>query len=162
MKRAGRFYPLVFFFCFVVMFSLSGNAGAAETDLFASLRGKWGGSGTMLLKGGEKERLNCTADYSGSASQLRLAINCKSNFNKITMKARLSSNAGHLLGVWEEETYRAIGSIAGIATPSKITFYITGNVFGTMTVRYTKSRQEVSIKTQKISLRDVSITLRRR
>jgi hypothetical protein len=78
------------------------------------------------------------------------------------MKAKLSANAGRLLGTWEEATYKAIGSISGIATEDTINFYIAGNVLGTMRVKYTKSNQEVLIRTTGVSLKDVSIKLKRR
>jgi hypothetical protein len=137
-------------------------AVAADKDPFAVLRGNWGGSGTMLLKDGAKERLTCKARYSGSASQLRLQINCKSNSNKVNMKARLSANGRRLLGVWEEETFKALGTIAGKIDENKITFKIAGNVLGDMVVRYSKSRQNISIKTNGVALQSIKMRLSRR
>ena len=144
----------------VMLSALTANPAAA--DLFTELRGKWKGSGTMTLKDGAKQRLVCDAQYSGTASQLRLIINCKSGSNNISMNGQLSANQGNLLGTWREETYKAIGTISGKASDGRITFYIGGNVLGTMTVRYTKRSQNVSIKTTGISLQDVSIRLTRR
>ncbi|MCP4181835.1 MAG: hypothetical protein GY761_00730 [Hyphomicrobiales bacterium] len=135
---------------------------AADDDPFANLRGNWGGSGKMSLKDGSKERLSCKANYSGSSSQLRLQINCKSNFNTINMKARLSANGGRLLGVWEEETYRALGTIAGKIGEKKITFHIAGNVLGNMVIQYSRSNQNISIKTQGVALQNVKMKLSRR
>lgn len=135
----------------------------AETkDIFADIRGKWGGSGTMTLKDGEKQRLACTSQYGGSATQLSLVINCKSSSNRIIMNASLSANAGKLLGTWEEKTYSAIGTISGIASKNKIRFYIGGNVLGTMTVKYSKRTQDVTIKASNVSLQDVKIRMTRR
>lgn len=131
-------------------------------DLFTDLRGNWGGGGTMTLKDGKKQRLVCDAKYTGSASQLRLVINCKSSSNQIRMNASLSANSGRLLGTWEEKTYKALGTISGVATDNRIKFYIGGNVLGTMNVRYSKTRQDVSIKTATISLQDVRLKLKRR
>lgn len=132
------------------------------TDLFVDLRGNWGGGGTMTLKDGEKQRLICDAQYTGTASQLRLGINCKSSSNQVNMKASLSSNSGRLLGTWEESTYKAIGTISGIASENRIKFYIGGNVLGTMNVQYSKNRQDVTIKTTGVSLEDVKLKLTRR
>lgn len=141
-------------------FSSIGYAYAA--DPFSTLRGNWGGGGTMTLKDGKKERLVCTAKYTGSSSQLGLLIQCKSSSNAISMKAQLSANAGRLLGTWEEKTYKAIGTISGISSENSIKFYIGGNVLGTMAVRYSKTRQDVSIKTTGVSLQDVNLKLTRR
>ncbi len=143
-----------------IILSLIGDAFAA--DPFAVLRGKWGGGGKMVLNDGTIDRLNCNAQYTGSSSQLILAINCTSSSNKIKMKARLSSNAGRLLGVWEEDTYKALGTISGKMTEDRITFFIGGNVIGNMVVRYTKRRQNIAIKTKGIALQNVTMTLRRR
>jgi hypothetical protein len=157
--RAGL---LVIFISSQYLVILFGHALAGDDDPFAVLRGKWGGSGTMSLRDGGKDRLICTAQYSGSSSQLRLVINCKSSSNKIIMKARLSTNGGRLLGVWEEETFRALGTIAGTASENKITFHIAGNVLGNMVVRYSKSRQDISIKTRGIALQNINMRLARR
>lgn len=163
---SARKKPFGTFLVFLIAILLSafavGPATAAVDDLFTDLRGKWKGSGTMTLKDGEKQRLICDAQYSGTASQLRLIINCKSDSNNISMNGQLSANQGNLLGTWREETYKAIGTISGKANDGKITFYIGGNVLGTMTVRYSKRSQNVSIKTTGVSLQDVSIRLTRR
>lgn len=137
-------------------------ASAETDDPFAVLRGNWGGSGTMVLRDGDKERLTCKAAYSGSASQLILQINCRSSSNKVNMKAKLSANSGRLLGVWEEETFKALGTIAGKIDENKITFNIAGNVLGGMVVRYSKSRQDVSITTQGVALQNIKMRLSRR
>ncbi len=147
---------------FLLLSVFIGGALAADKDPFAVLRGNWGGSGKMLLKDGSKERISCKARYSGSSSQLRLQINCKSNSNKVNMKARLSANGSRLLGVWEEETFKALGTIAGKIDENKITFNIAGNVLGSMVVRYSKSRQDISIKTKAISLQSIKMRLSRR
>jgi hypothetical protein len=165
MKCASNFLKnslLAIFASSVFLTIFFGNSLAADNDPFAVLRGKWGGSGTMSLSDGSKDRLICNAQYSGTSSQLRLVINCKSGSNKIAMKARLSANAGRLLGVWEEETFRALGTIAGIASENKITFRIAGNVLGNMVVRYSKLRQNITIRTQGIALQDITMRLTRR
>ena len=167
MKTIGKIqllysYILSAFVCLLMLTALIRPAIAADDDPFAELRGNWGGSGTMALKDGSKERLSCKANYSGSASQLRLQINCKSNSNTINMKARLSANGGRLLGVWEEETFKALGTIAGQIDEKKITFQIAGNVLGNMVVQYSKSRQNISIRTKGVALQDVKMRLSRR
>jgi len=135
---------------------------AQPKDLFTEIRGKWGGNGTLTLRDGTKERLACSSQYGGSATQLSLIISCRSKVNPITMNAKLSANSGKLLGTWEEKTYKAIGTISGVATENKIKFYIGGNVLGTMTVKYSKRTQDVTIKASNVSLQDVRIRMTRR
>ena len=136
-------------------------ASAAGDDPFETIRGKWRGSGTMSFTDGTKQRIACSSQYTGSASQLGLVIACKSSISEITLSARLSANGGNLLGTWEEKTYKAIGSVSGKATENKIRFYIGGYVLGTMTVNYNKSRQQVVISTKGIPLKDLTIAMKR-
>jgi len=146
----------------VFMTGGSGHSGTTA-DPFTNLRGNWKGSGTMTLKDGKKHRLACYSQYSGTATQLRLVIDCKSDINTIIMKAQLSANQGNLLGTWREETFRAIGTISGrVSDGNRIKFRIGGNVLGTMSVRYTKRSQNVSIKAAGFSLEDVTIKMKRR
>jgi hypothetical protein len=139
-----------------------GAPAHAEVNPFQTLLGKWGGSGMMTMDDGRKERLRCDATYSGNSAQLRLAINCASDVRKIILQARLSSNAGNMMGMWEEKTFNALGTIAGKASDKDLDFTIAGNVMGRMTVRYTRSRQEIAITAQAIPLKTVTMSLTRR
>jgi hypothetical protein len=140
----------------------SAQTTAAIANPFELLLGKWGGSGMMTLEGGRKQRLACDASYSGSALQLVIIINCKGGESKVQMQAKLSSNAGRLLGIWEEKSYRVAGSISGVATQNKISFNILGAVQGKMNVSYSKTRQQVNITAKGVSLQAVTMNLTRR
>ncbi len=156
--------PLLAVAALLTVLAPIGNAFAAsgDTNPFALLHGKWRGSGIMTLKPNKKERLVCGALYTGSASQLRMVIDCKSDKRKIKLKARLSSNAGRLSGVWGEETFNALGTAAGTMKGNRLKFTIAGNVFGNMQVTYSRRKQTVSITTKGIPLKDFNITLTRR
>ena len=78
------------------------------------------------------------------------------------MRARLSEYSGRLRGVWEEKTFRALGTISGKITKNKINFIIAGNIFGKMNVVYSERRQSVVINTRGIPLENVEIEMRRR
>jgi hypothetical protein len=135
----------------------------AAVNPFALLVGKWGGSGMMTLEGSRKIRLACDATYSGGAAQLTLAINCKGGDDyRVEMRARLSSNAGRLLGIWEERFFNVAGSISGTATANRINFRVIGAVQGTMDVNYSKTRQTVNITAKGVPLQAVSMNLTRR
>jgi hypothetical protein len=160
---------LICFRCALAVFCIAmaipgANAAVSEgqADLFQTLRGRWGGSGLMYLTGNRRERLVCDAQYTGSATQLRLAIKCKSKTDNIDLQATLSANDGRLAGVWQEKSYKAVGTISGTATDSEIKFQVAGNVFGSMTVKYTRRRQTVSIETTGIPLQKLQIEMTRR
>jgi hypothetical protein len=134
---------------------------AAETDPFNVLLGSWRGSGYFRLQDGTSERIQCNTYYTGGGSQLGMAIRCQSASSKIEIRSKLSKSGSRISGSWEERTYNASGSAAGSATGDKISLQISGGVTGTMLVAYTGSRQNVSISTQGIPLKSVSITLMR-
>ncbi len=134
----------------------------SEADPFKTLKGRWGGSGMMKLTRNRRARLACTATYSGSSSQLRLAINCIGNAGAIKMNARLSRHRNRLTGVWEEDTFGALGTIAGKIKGNKLQFVIGGNVFGRMSVSYTRSRQVIKITARGIPMQEANMNLTRR
>lgn len=147
---------------FAILACAVSQSQAATGNPFELLIGKWGGSGMMTLEGGRKQRLACDASYSGSSLQLVIIINCKGGENKVQMQAKLSSNAGRLLGIWEEKSFRVAGSISGVATENKISFNILGAVQGKMNVSYSKTRQQVNITATGVSLQAVTMNLTRR
>ena len=137
-------------------------ARAEENNPFASLVGKWRGSGLMELSRNRKQRMTCDALYSGGAAQLVLSIKCKGDIDQVDMGAKLSSNNGRLLGFWEEKIFKVAGSIAGTANKSKLNFKIIGPVTGTMEVAYSKTKQQVIITARGISLEKLTMSMTRR
>lgn len=138
-----------------------GVEARADPSPFDGLLGSWGGTGEVRLDKGRMERIKCSAYYTGGGAELGLAIRCASDNYKIEIRSKLSYSGGRLSGSWEERTFNAVGNAAGTATPSKIALTISGAVSGSMVVSYTKSRQSVSISTQGVALKSVSITLAR-
>jgi hypothetical protein len=133
----------------------------ADPSPFDTLLGSWGGAGEIQLDKGQRERIKCSAYYTGGGAQLGLAIRCASDSYKIEIRSKLSYSGGRLSGSWEERNFNAQGNAAGTATPTKISLSISGAVSGTMLVSYTQSRQSVSIATHGVALKSVSITLSR-
>lgn len=160
LRRAIYLFPAILLM--VAILAAHPTVAKEDEDLFESLRGRWGGSGLMYLTDNRKERLVCDAQYTGSATQLRLSIKCRSKFENIDLQATLSASKGRLAGVWEEKSYKAIGTIAGQATKNKINFYVGGNVLGTMLVNYSARRQKVSIETKGIPMQKLQIDMTRR
>jgi hypothetical protein len=139
------------------------QSGPTEADAgpFDTLLGSWRGSGQMELSQGKTERLKCNAYYTGGGSQLGMAIRCQSESSNVEIRSKLSQSGGRITGTWEERTFNAEGNASGQATNGKITLSISGSVIGSMQVSYSASRQSVSISTQNIALKSVSIDLTR-
>ena len=106
---------------------------------FNTLFGSWGGTGELRLDKGRKERIKCSAYYTGGGSELGMAIRCQSDSYKIEIRSKLSYSGGRLSGNWEERTFNASGAASGTATPSSIRLSISGAVSGSMNVTYTKT-----------------------
>lgn len=148
----------------LVMLATPSTGAHAQPKInpFEELIGKWRGNGLMTMEDGTRERIACDADYSGNAIQLRLSIRCRSGERDIRLQARLSSNAGKLLGFWEEKYFKAAGAIAGVSSERRLDFTVSGNVNGKMVVDYSDRRQNVLITAQAVPLRSLKIDMKRR
>ncbi|MGE3228349.1 MAG: hypothetical protein AB7J30_02815 [Hyphomicrobium sp.] len=141
--------------------AIQAGPGAAEPT-FQPLLGSWGGSGTYKLQDGTSEKLKCDAYYTGSGSQLGIAVRCQGQTNKIEMRSKLTANGGALSGSWEERTYNAAGNVSGKLTEDRLSLAITGGVGGSMVVTYDQSKQTVAIATEGIPLKSVTVSLSRK
>ncbi len=149
------------FFVVVCAIAAMNSVAVAGPSPFNTMLGSWGGSGIFELKSGKKERIQCTAYYTGSSSQLNMNIRCKGN-QQIEMRSKMSLADGKITGTWLETTFNAEGNISGKAQGSKIALAINGAVTGSMEVNFSRVRQEVIINTKGTDLKVVKITLTRR
>ena len=133
----------------------------AAANPFDTLLGSWRGAGQIQLADGRTERLTCNAYYTGGGSQLGMAIRCQSETSNVEIRSKLSLSGGRISGTWEERTFNASGIAAGSASGDRISLQISGGVTGSMQVSYGGSRQSVSILTQNIALKSVTISLSR-
>jgi hypothetical protein len=132
----------------------------ANPSPFDTLLGSWRGSGRVMLDSGP-ERLRCNAYYTGGGSRLGMAIRCQSESSKVEIRSKLSLSGSHITGNWEERTFNAEGTASGTARPGRIAIRVSGSVNGSMIVNYSRTSQRVSISTQGIALKSVSISLTR-
>src|SRR5215470_1938972 len=137
----------------VALMLVSTDGAKADTgNSFDVLLGSWRGSGQMELSEGKTERLKCNAYYTGGGSRLGVAIRCQSEISNIEFRSKLSQSGGRI---------NAEGTASGQATSGNINLAISGGVTGSMLVSFGASRQSVSISTQGIALKGVSIDLTR-
>jgi hypothetical protein len=144
-----------------IILAQSHSTEADPGNIFDELLGSWRGGGQMELSEGKTERLKCNAYYTGGGSQLGMAIRCQSESSNVEIRSKLSQSGGRITGTWEERTFNAQGNASGQATNGRISLSISGSVVGSMLVSYSGSRQSVSISTQNIALKSVSIDLTR-
>ena len=130
---------------------------------FQSLNGSWSGSGSIRLDDGRSEALKCGAYYSPKGEDhLGLALRCASSSNKIELRAQLTASGSRIAGHWEERTFNASGTVAGQASGNNMKLAIVGGGFsGSMAVTTDGKSQVISVATQGVALKGVSVNSRR-
>jgi hypothetical protein len=136
---------------------------AHAAGAFQSLNGSWSGSGSIRLDDGRSEALKCRAYYSPKGEHhLGLALRCASSSNKIELRAQLTASGSRIAGHWEERTFNASGTVAGHASGNNMKLAIVGGGFsGSMAVTTDGRSQVISVATQGVALKGVSVNLRR-
>ena len=141
-----------------------GHSPADAVGPFAQLDGTWSGSGRILLSDGKSEGLKCRAYYTpkDGGAEIGVALRCASASNKVELRANLVSAGGRVSGSWEERTFNASGTATGQTSPTQITLVINGGGFsGHMAVMTTGRSQVISVSTEGVALRGVSVNLQR-
>lgn len=129
----------------------------------ATLLGSWSGNGRITYTDGSSEGISCNAYYTGSASDLRMAIQCKSDKNPIHIRSQLRVDGSRITGTWEERTFNASGTATGSTSAGAMKLDVTGGGFnGTMTVAISKATHTVSITTTGIAMSTATMNFSKR
>ena len=154
--------PALFLMCSMLsgLAIVCGDPPAARAALLDNLLGSWSGSGQIRYNDGGSEGIRCTAFYTGSSEKLGLAIRCRSDTTEVEIRGLLTRQGESIAGTWEERTFNASGEAKGRIQGDKMTLSITGGGFsGSMSVAHAGSKQVVTISTEGIKMRSVSVTL---
>lgn len=162
MKSAVRLRSLALYCGTVILALIVGQGTGMSAGRFDPLLGAWSGSGRSSYQDGQTEPIRCTAYYTESASRLRLAIRCQSASNEIEIRGQLTASGDGVSGTWEERTFNALGEASGRFSGNRMTLSVKGGGFsGSMSVLLDGGRQVVTIATEGISLKSVTVTLSR-
>lgn len=135
----------------------------ASEGTVATLLGSWAGNGRITYTDGSSEGISCNAYYTGSASDLRMAIQCKSDKNPIHIRSTLRVDGSRITGTWEERTFNASGSATGSTSAGAMKLDVTGGGFtGTMTVAISKASHTVNITAQGIAMKGATMNFSKR
>lgn len=128
---------------------LASSAPIRAESPFSALNGVWSGGGHVDLSGGQSENIRCRAYYNPkSASAVNLALRCASASHKIDMRASLEASGDDVSGTWEERAFNAIGTVAGKATPARMTLAISGGgLTGSLSITTEGGGQSIDIST---------------
>ena len=92
-----------------------------------------------------------------------MAIQCQSDKNPINIRSRLKIEGSRATGEWEERTFNASGTASGSVSGNKISLNIEGGGFtGSMAVSFTKSSHSLTISTQGVPMKAVTVNFNRR
>ena len=148
---------------FAVSSALSVSAPAFAQAGLGTLVGSWGGSGRITYTDGSSEGIRCTAYYSGGGSELRMAIQCRSDKNPIHIRSSLRISGNRASGQWEERTFNASGTASGTVSGGSMSLAISGGGFsGSMSVSFGQASHSVSISTQGIAMSRATMSFSRR
>jgi hypothetical protein len=106
----------------------------------------------------------CKAYYATphQTDRLSIVLRCASPSQKIELRAQLVADGPNLTGTWEERTYNASGTVTGQVKDQQISLSIDGGGFtATMQVIQDEGQQSVSITTQGVGFKKVSVSLTR-
>jgi hypothetical protein len=137
---------------------------AAPHEVFGSMSGYWIGPGRIEFDAGTSEALLCKAYYATphQTDRLSIVLRCASPSQKIELRAQLVADGPNLTGTWEERTYNASGTVTGQVKDQQISLSIDGGGFtATMQVIQDEGQQSVSITTQGVGFKKVSVSLTR-
>ncbi|MEZ5908767.1 MAG: hypothetical protein R3D31_08215 [Hyphomicrobiaceae bacterium] len=136
---------------------------AAPSGGINPLVGTWSGAGRITYTDGSNEGINCSAYYTGGGSDLRMAIQCRSDKNPIHIRSRLRVDGARVTGTWEERTFNASGSATGRLSSGRMTLKVSGSGFnGTMTVSFGGSSHSVTITTSGIAMSKATMRFNKR
>jgi hypothetical protein len=137
-------------------------ASAAPQELFGSMSGYWAGPGRIEFSEAASEALLCRAYYTTNRDRLGIAIYCASPSQKIELRGQVVAQGPSLTGTWEERSFNASGTVTGQATDQQMSLSIEGGGFSaTMLVIQDDGQQTVSITTEGIGFKKVSVSLTR-
>jgi hypothetical protein len=146
----------------VVALALLLGARLAAADPLGDLNGFWSGTGSVLLSGGNTERVKCQVFYksAGGNTQIRQTMRCASTDYTINSLAELRVRGGQVTGSWEERTYSAKGEVTGRFSGEGFVLSIHGaNFSAAMNVSLSGCKQNISITPKGLDVTRVTIAL---
>lgn len=146
----------------LVLTLITGFKAPVFAGPFTDFYGTWSGRGNAVFNGGARESLMCKAYYTGKNSNLKLALRCASQSNKIDMRAALTGNGQDITGTWEERTFNAQGSVEGSLKGKRLQVTLDGGITGTLILSLGSDSQLVSLNTEGATLTGVHLKLTRR
>jgi hypothetical protein len=164
-KRGGRTIMAIAVVLPLLTAQGYGQPREAALNPFRSLSGSWVGNGTVILSGGERERIRCRARYDADSAgnALRQELRCASASYNFDLSSDVTHQAGTISGRWSEATRNTGGNVSGsVTSDGHIQAVVDGPGFSAvLSVTTRGSRQSVQLVWRGHEVTQVSITLNR-
>ncbi len=137
----------------------------AASGAFAALAGSWAGSGTVLVSGGNNERIRCRATYTlrDQGDSVDLNLRCASDSYNFDLVSKVRYAGGAVSGDWSETSRNASGTISGKIKGGQILVAAEGPAFtANLMVATQGNRQSVSIRAKGSDIEGVDVALSRK
>jgi hypothetical protein len=123
--------------------------GTAQSDgPFARFVGSWRGSGQVIGKDGNHERITCRASYSVSESGAALSqtLICASDSYRVDISSYIVADGHSVQGHWQEATRRVQGDLTGRIADGNFEGSVAGVGFtAAIHLRTSGRKQQVTI-----------------
>ncbi len=152
---------VVFAAAALLIASVWGSAGYAQSGPFAGMAGTWSGGGTVTLDDGSTERIRCRATYAVGAggNGLQQTLTCASDSYKFQLSSNVVAQGNEVSGTWSEASRNINGNLQGRAGGG--IFQIVASAPGftaNLTLTTRGNRQSVVIRAES-QFRGASISL---
>ena len=132
----------------------------AFADPLGDLNGFWSGTGSVMLSGGNTERVKCQVFYKTTDGSIRQTMRCASSDYTINSLAELRVRGNQVTGSWEEKTYSAKGDVTGRYNGENFALSINGATFtASLNVSLSNCKQNISIVPKGLDITRVTINL---
>lgn len=125
------------------------EANAVTASPFASLIGRWSGSGMIGYKSSPPEKIKCRATYltAGSENEIKQTIRCATAGGNVEIISNVKESAGKLSGHWKETIHNFEGDLTGDVTPRGFRVIVkSADVTANMDIMVMGERQAVEIQ----------------
>lgn len=146
----------------VAMLTAFAPHSPAAADAFRNLSGGWSGGGSAIFSNGQRERLRCSANYSGAGQRLGIHVRCASASAQINLSGALQRSGRRVSGGWSESNFGLGGTAFGSANANGIRLRIRGSLDGYLTLGVSGRSHSLAMSSRGTALSGVNVRMRRR
>jgi hypothetical protein len=143
--------------------SVWGSAGHAQSGPFAGMAGNWSGTGIVTLDDGSTERIRCRATYAVGAggNGLNQTLTCASDSYKFNLASNIMAQGSAISGTWSESSRNINGNIEGRSGGGNFQVVATAPGFSANLSLTTRGNKQSVVIRSETQFRGATISLSR-